>query len=138
MLKVHITWNFSTVKSFAFDIWKFPLYFQNQFSKFLQSSWNKTTAFIFIFISKKLRKTTKTLITKVHRVQQTMWQDPIQSDREGWNVCLDSLMVYLPFQGGFLSGLNVTSYSRDTEHQNLQKWVNRCSLTNDGRQQYRF
>ena len=37
----------------------------------------------------------KKLITEIHRTQQTMWQELIQTDREVWNVHSDSFMVYL-------------------------------------------
>ena len=48
-------------------------------------------------------------------------------------------MVYLSLYEGFiLVLLKGTSYSRDTEHQNLQKWVNIRNLRNDGRQYYPF
>ena len=43
----------------------------------------------------KIGKISKKLITEVHRAQQTMWQELIQTDREGRNVRSDSSMVYL-------------------------------------------
>ena len=36
----------------------------------------------------------KKLITEVYREQQKMWQELIQTDRDGRNVRSDSLMVY--------------------------------------------
>ena len=36
--------------------------------------------------------------------------------REGWNVRLHSLMAYLSLKEGFISVLQGTSYSGDTEH----------------------
>ena len=52
----------------------------------------------------------------VYRAQQTMWQELIQTDRDGWNVRSDSLMVDLSLWEGFLSVLKGTSYSRDRKH----------------------
>ena len=43
----------------------------------------------------KISKIAKKLVTEVHRAQQTMCQKLIQTDREGWNVSSNSLMVYL-------------------------------------------
>ena len=68
------------------------------------------------FIQSLRQSLSKILITEVHRVQQTMWQELIQTDREGRNVCSDSLMVYLSLYESFLYVLKGTSYSRDTEH----------------------
>ena len=69
----------------------------------------------FFFRSKTLHKITKTLITKVHRAQQTVSQELIQTHRERRNLCFDSLMVYLIIRS-FLSVLKDGSYPRDTEH----------------------
>ena len=43
----------------------------------------------------KISNISKRLITENNRTQQTMRQELIQTDEEGWNVCFDSLMVYL-------------------------------------------
>ena len=56
---------------------------------------NSNVKLQFFFRSKNLHKISKKLITEVHRAQQTMWQELIQTDREGRNVRSDSLMVYL-------------------------------------------
>ena len=70
----------------------------------------------FFVSSKKLRKITEKLIIEVHRVQQAIWQILSQTDRDGWNVCFDSLMVYLSLYRDFVLVLKVTSYFRDAEH----------------------
>ena len=62
----------------------------------------------------------------------------IGGDRLPLHIGMDGPNVNLEVQEGFLSVLRGTSYSRDTEHLNLKKWVNSCNLTNDGRQHYPF
>ena len=49
-------------------------------------------------------------------MQQTMWQELIQTDREMRNLRSDSLMACLSLLEEFLLVLKGTSYSRDTEH----------------------
>ena len=62
----------------------------------------------------------------------------IGEDRLPLHIGIDGPNVNLEVQVGFLSVLRGTSYSRDTKHLNLKKWVKSCNLTNDGRQHYPF
>ena len=76
-----------------------------------------------------MRKTFSEIFLSVYCVNiSASLKEVTQINKHGWNVCFVLfsvfLWVFLTIRRRFLSALKSTSYSCDTEHQNLLKWVN--------------